>query len=394
MVSLLKSNMDNTTAFTRLREELRACHGDLCFGRVEVDGPETVLQAEHGGIRVFWICSGAGEVFLPAGFRTKEGDGPALPSVYTAERPAPRFMKLLDFIEQHLGALDEAAQVPVRAILARRQGGAYRGEFANELWKLEHAHKPWSADPNVVSALETLFAEHRAAGFSEKTESSWEPIVAGDQVIAAGAEELRVRGKFVCFSIEKLDHSMCPFSRVRRLRYLKDSSGGCNFDFDPFRRLPLTWHWNLPDESGDGVNFVNSHVVNIAQETSPTHFHPPVARGGGAAQNEIYLVLDPRDYGLNTYGRRAQLLTFPDLHDLRKFETHNLSPGDLVYIPAGTGHRGIDVFVNVITLPGFKPRNEFYIDREILETTDGAVPCNKALLHLRNYDALESVLGY
>ena len=177
-----------------------------------------------------------------------------------------------------------------------------------------------------------------------------------------------------------------------RLRYLKDSSGGCNFDFDPFRRLPLTWYWNLPGEEGDGLNFVNSHVVNIAQETSPTHFHPPQPIGGGAAQNEMYLVLDPATYGINTYGRTARLLTFPDLRNLKQVESHSLAPGDLVYIPAGTGHRGMDAFVNVITLPGFKPYNEFYIDQDIFEAAGDTVPSNRSLFHIRNYATIDAVL--
>ena len=37
-----------------------------------------------------------------------------------------------------------------------------------------------------------------------------------------------------------------PRSAVRRLRYLADTAGGCNPDFDPFRRLPLTWSYNYP----------------------------------------------------------------------------------------------------------------------------------------------------
>ena len=43
----------------------------------------------------------------------------------------------------------------------------------------------------------------------------------------------------------------------------------------------------------------------------------------------------------------------------------------LIYIPPGTGHRGLDVFVNVLTIPGFKPHNEYYLDRDIRDTTAG-----------------------
>ena len=177
-----------------------------------------------------------------------------------------------------------------------------------------------------------------------------------------------------------------------RLRYLRDSSGGCNFDFDPFRRLPLTWQMNQPGETGDGANFANSHVVNIAKETSPSHFHPPIATGGGKAQHEIYLVLDPGAYGLSTHGRRAQLYTWPDLQHLDRMTAYDVSPGDFIHIPPGVGHRGIDVFVNVITVPGFKPHNEYYIDADLRDLGNG-VPHNDALVHLKNYECPVAQLG-
>ena len=124
--------------------------------------------------------------------------------------------------------------------------------------------------------------------------------------------------------------------------------------------------------------------MNIPEETSPSHFHPPQAIGpsGGIAQREMYLVLDPAAYQLNTWGRQASLLTFPDLRDLRVYQQHPLEPGMFVYIPPGTGHRGLDVFVNVLTIPGFKPHNEYYIDRDIRDTAGGSVavqrgPCGE-----------------
>ncbi|MCY2954686.1 MAG: hypothetical protein NTU53_22370 [Planctomycetota bacterium] len=168
-----------------------------------------------------------------------------------------------------------------------------------------------------------------------------------------------MRGRFQCLAIEQPARKASHISAVRRLRHLLDTAGGCNPDFDPFRRLPLTWYADYPGESADGVNFVNSHVVNIPKETSPTHFHPRTAVGGGLPQTEMYLVLDPQTYKLNTWGRQASLIVFPDLRELGRYELHNLEPGLFVYIPPGTGHRGLDVFVNVLTVPGFKPHNEY-----------------------------------
>ena len=145
---------------------------------------------------------------------------------------------------------------------------------------------------------------------------------------------------------------------------------------------------------GDGLNWVNSHVVNIPKETSPTHFHPPkgIGAAGGIPQREMYLTLDPAAYQLNTWGRAAALLTFPDLLDLHCCQQHPLEPGMFIYIPPGTGHRGLDVFVNVLTIPGFKPHNEYYIDRDIRDATAGAVPYNENLLDAKNYARIEDLL--
>jgi hypothetical protein len=129
--------------------------------------------------------------------------------------------------------------------------------------------------------------------------------------------------------------------------------------------------------------------VNIAKETSPSHFHPPAATGGGKPQNEIYLVLDPGAYGLSTYGRQAQLYTWPDLRQLDRLVAYDLMPGDFVHIPPGVGHRGIDVFVNVITIPGFKPHNEYYIDADL---RDSGAPFNESLTGIKNYDLLDPLV--
>jgi hypothetical protein len=106
----------------------------------------------------------------------------------------------------------------------------------------------------------------------------------------------------------------------------------------------------------------------------------------------MYLVLDPYSRGLAAHGREASILLFPDLTDLRHCEQHALAPGDLVYIPPGTGHRGLDVFVNVLTIPGFKPHNEFYIDQDIRDRTDGRSPFNANGLARKNYTRLEDLL--
>lgn len=385
------TSMDDISGFANLSDMLRERHPHLRVGRCDVDGEE-LLRSEWGGVRILWLYRGSGEVFLAEGHRTNEGDGAPLPEIYAPDQADEMLLRALDCIEKGRSTLAPSVRAPVASILSRRQGNLYIGHYGNELWKLEHAAEPWSSSHEVVDALRRLYGLCRSAGYSTKQLGSYEPIMAGDQLVLTESAPLAVRGTFSCLSMEYPRRTASHVPAVTRLRYLKDSSGGCNFDFDPFRRLPLTWSMDTPGSKGDGVNFVNSHVVNIAHETSPTHFHPSTPIGGGQPQNELYLVLDPRDYHLGTYGRDAKLLTFPDLHRLDRVEAHALSPGSFAYIPAGVGHRGLDVFVNVITIPGFKPHNEYYIDQEIRDAAHGAAPFNEDLTHLKNYDTLDALI--
>jgi hypothetical protein len=391
MGQILVARLDDQRQFAQVKAILEADHPGLTLTTVKVEG-DGILRSQHGGLRVFWLYRGRGEVFLPRGYRTQEGDGGRLPEVYQPDSIDPRFADTIQLLKGRLAAVAPTALEPVRAIVGRMRGAVFVGDIAGDLWKLEQAPRPWSREPAVEAAVRSLFSVYRAQGYSTKQADSYEPLSAGDQIIACGDEAIRVRGQFECLALEKRDRKASHVSTARRLPYLLDTSGGCNPDFAPFRRLPLTWYMNYPGESGDGLNFVNSHVVNIPRETSPTHFHPLKPTHGGLAQTEMYLVLDPKTYRLNTSGRAASLLVFPDLRDLRCYEQHYLTPGTFVYIPPGTGHRGLDVFVNVLTIPGFKPHNEYYLDREICDVASGEAPYNENFPAERNYPRLEDLL--
>ncbi len=393
MGQVLIGNVEEEKTLQTIAAAIQAERPYLRLSRVEVRG-QTDLASQQGGMRVFWIYRGQGEVFLPTGYRTQEGDGRPLPEPYQPDPLDSAFADLLQTARNGLPKLRSEVQVPVQAILSRwKNDRFFTGDIGGELWKLEHLARPWAEDPETETALAGLFARYRSVGFSTKQESGWEPICEGDQLIADSQQSISVRGEFCCLSMEHIERPTSHVSAVRRLRYLADTAGGCNPDFDPFRRLPLTWYMTAPGDAEDGVNWVNSHVVNIPKETSPSHFHPSRPIRGGQLQTEMYLVLDPAGYRLNTYGRKASLIVFPDLRDLSRFEQHDLSPGTFVYIPPGTGHRGLDVFVNVLTLPGFKPHNEYYIDRDIRETTNGQTPYNETLLDAKNYQRIEDLLA-
>ncbi len=268
--------LDEPTAFAAMQAAFAADNPNLRLTLERVNG-EAELRARHGGMRVFWIYRGAGEAFVPKGYRTQEGDGQPLPESYQPEQMAPAFIRKLDILEQGRASITPAARVAVSAILRRYnpEQASYTGDFAGELWKLDHLPRPWSTDPNVAHTLESLFLDYRQHGFSTKTEDSYEPVVPGDQLIACGEESIKVRGEFTCLAMENIERHTSHVSFLRRLRYLADTAGGCNPDFDPFRRLPLTWYYNYPGESGDGLNWVNSHVVNIPKETSPIALSSP-----------------------------------------------------------------------------------------------------------------------
>lgn len=386
-----KAALDDAPAFQALRERVAQDYPGLRLGAQDVDGPQ-VLSADHGGMKVFWVYKGGGEVFLPRGYRTQESGSQPLPDEYQPDALDPAFADLLDQLLAGLSSVSAAAAGHVEAILRRRQGDVFLGDFPAELWSLEHVTRPWSDDSEIEAALVALFGYYRQVGYSTKQVDSFERIAPGDQLIACGAEQLRVRGRFRCLTLEKVDRTTSHISTARRLNYLVDTAGGCSFDFDPFRRLPLTWYLDHPGQQGDGRNFVNSHVVHIPQELSSTHFHLPHPVIGGLPQTELYLVLDPASRGLASHGRVPSILVFPELPDVSRYRQLPLAAGDVVYIPPGVGHRGLDVFVNVLTIPGFKPHNEFYIDQDIRDRTDGSVPYNQNGLARKNYARLEDLL--
>ncbi|MBT3269302.1 hypothetical protein HN371_19305 [Candidatus Poribacteria bacterium] len=363
--------------FARVADEFGRWNPTCTLDRGVVEG-EGEIACDT--LRYLWLESGAGECFIPAGQRTQEGDGRPLDAVYIPDPCPTGVMEALATLEACSESFAHALQGPVQAIVERRRGAHFIGDVAGEIWLLLESGVPrgeWTSSEGAHAALDVVLGTYRQIGWSEKSVGSWEPVMAGDQLAVTADAPLRVRGSFRYWSIDVADRTETHTSAARRLNHLRDTAGGCNFAFDAFRRLPLTWI--AAEGGGDGVNAVNSHVVNIATETSRTHYHPVEPVGGGKPQSEMYLVLDPSAYGLKTYGRTASLVTFPDVEDLCRYEQTPLTPGSTVYIQPGTGHRGLDAFVNVITLPGFKPRNEIYLDQRVKDSAGGKAPHNEEL---------------
>ena len=354
-------HIDEAASLESVSELFAVWNPGLKFGIARSSGEEA--WSCPAGSRVCWIQDGAGEVFLPAGYRTKEGDGEPLPQIYRPEPASPEWLEGVRYAQTRLESLRGEPRNAVERICSRMRGGFYSGDAANELWTwIEHNAEP--PDEKFAEFIALFARIYDQIGYSVKSVSGWEPVQGGDQILV-GPESLRVRGNLRYWFIET-STPITHISALRRLRYLKDTAGGCNFQFDAFRRMSLTYYANRGVTPGnpDGVNQFNSHFVNIAAETSRAHYHPRVAVGGGRPQSEMYLVMDPGVYGLSTYGRKASVTLYPEVEganaDLSERVDIPLEVGSVVYITPGTGHRGVDVFANVVVLPGYKPKNQFF----------------------------------
>jgi hypothetical protein len=375
MPEIVKAAIAGGRSLERLQAAFAEWNPGLRFDRQDLDGEWMIAST---GVTYSWIESGAGQVWLEQGYRTQEGDGAPLPLSYVADAVDRVLAGALAALGRDRQAIAPAALPAVDSLLSRFDGRVFAGDPMGDFWGLREAcgdPDRWAAG-EARDALLLVLRQAGALGWATKAQSGWESLTAGDQVVATRHQPVRGRGRVRLWSIEDTEVDVTHCSATRRLAYLRDTAGGCAPGFDAYRRLPLTWYTEPGAVAGDGRNRLNSHVVNIAAEQSRTHYHPASAAGGGKPQCELYLVLDPKRLGLSTAGRQAMLHSFPEIHNWSNHEVTPLQPGDVVLIPPGTGHRGLDVFTNVVTLPGFKPGNEVYVDAAIAAATAGAAPHN------------------
>jgi len=398
MPAITVSSAADRESLETLFDEFERLNPGFMMGFTSIQGTRTELRPEHDGVRYLWILDGKAEILLPKGYRTQEEQ---LPDAYVADEVSADVGQALGVLREGLNRISEeepyggSIRDHVRRILERYRHDVFQGDITGEIAQITPiskggwCHVQWSEDKRIQRAIELLIENFTEMGWStKKAEGSYEPIGMGDQVVIRPRESVMARGDIRYLWIEDLNKIDPHVSTTRRVCYLKDLAGGCNIAFDPFRRLPHTWCVKgIDTHNPDGLNRVNSHVVNMAEELSRTHFHPPVAAGGGKPQHELYMVLDQAGYGLSTYGRRSCAYFFPNLEGLSEYEKVDLSPGNIVYIPPGTAHRGVNILADVLTLPGFKPGNEWYIDKKIKNTTGGKAPYNEQALSISSrYD--------
>ena len=159
--------LDDAKQFAPLREYFEQDNPGLRLTRVEVNGKCT-LRCEHGGMRVFWVYRGGGEVFLPKGYRTQEGDGEPLPAGYQPDEIDPALGDTFRLLAAGMAAVSPAAQVAIDRILGRWKGQSFVGDFAGELWNLDHLPRPWASDAGVDAAIASLFQRYRQYGWFDQ----------------------------------------------------------------------------------------------------------------------------------------------------------------------------------------------------------------------------------
>jgi hypothetical protein len=148
MAQVSLAQLADPRQFEKVKSTLEHDHPGLRLTLVKVDG-EDRLRSQHGGVRVFWLFQGGGEVFLPKGYRTQEGDGAQLPEVYRPDKLDPAFAETLSLLQRQISTVAPPAREPIRAITGRLRNHAFVGDFAGDLWKLEQTPRPWSLSDSV-----------------------------------------------------------------------------------------------------------------------------------------------------------------------------------------------------------------------------------------------------
>ena len=146
-----KAHLDEAREFAEIEERFEHDYPGMQIGVTEVDG-DGVLHADQGGMKVFWLYRGWGEVFLPQGYRTQEGGSTPLPAAYQPDQLDPTCEGTLRMLQAGLSSISPAAIVHVESILGRWHGNVFLGDFPVELWNLEHVARPWAADQRVEDA--------------------------------------------------------------------------------------------------------------------------------------------------------------------------------------------------------------------------------------------------
>ena len=137
--------LSDADAVARLEKRIQQDHPNVDFGVVDVASPTTLTSPENA-VTFWFLFKGKGEILLPAGYRTQEGDGAFFSSGYQTDATPADLAEKLALFEKKFDTIVTPVQTPVRAILDRATAGkdadgnpAFAGDVCGELWKLEES---------------------------------------------------------------------------------------------------------------------------------------------------------------------------------------------------------------------------------------------------------------
>jgi hypothetical protein len=240
-------------------------------------------------------------------------------------------------------------------------------EAANPGYTLRYEHELRALAPAKLPRL--VFVQSasgaRATLRAENAPPSESALAVGDLVLLRPEDALAVEGSVSALVFESptaLGAELPAFVRPDHDPRITDKPGGCAEEEDAYRRILLTW---LPEKGAYVHHGLNAHRVRIRD--SFTHYHP---RAGGF--DELYLVQGAQSGARLIYSERVERIEragdVTREEALTLMQQRALAPGDLVYMPRGTAHRGFgDLVVQVIALPGFRPGAEIGLDHHLRE---------------------------
>lgn len=216
-----------------------------------------------------------------------------------------------------------------------------------------------------INALDKLKQERVAfvqtgGGTATLTSGASSKFSIGDIIVLKPEEGLQTDSlaSFLVFTVpQKVPDEIPTFIRPDWDENITDIPGGCATETNAYRRILLTWKKNVGRYR---FHSLNAHRVRIMDSFS--HYHPKI---GGF--DEFYLVQMAQPKAKLITSNKVEWIENPMTVTKEQTEelvrTTNLSVGDLVYLPRGLMHRGLDgVLAQVITVPGFIPGAEIGVD--------------------------------
>lgn len=268
----------------------------------------------------------------------------------------PITLKEADYLRvAHLGQGDSEGLASIREAFTERNPG-YDLHFFGQTKKIKGEN------------AQRLAFVQQGGGTAEFTDGTSSKISVGD-IIHLPPQQTMVTDSLIDYLVftvpDPLPEATPTFIRPDWDENITDTPGGCATETGAYRRILLTWK---KDVGPYIYHALNAHRVRITD--SFTHYHP--IEGGF---DEFYLVQMVQPNARLITSNQVEKITNPksvkadEVDDL--LQSTNLEVGDLVYLPRGIAHRGVDgVLAQVITIPGFIPGSEIGIDHHLREINE------------------------